>query len=199
MFPLFETIRVENGQIMHSSWHEERFATSYLNYFKKTPPFTLFQGIEVPETFNSGLVKLRIAYDEQERHIHFEKYHVQSLSKLKLVSGDDISYSLKFSDRNALLALSFQKGNCDDILICKQGFLTDTLYCNIVFFDGVKWVTPSQPLLAGTARARLLSSGEIFTDEIKVSDLSRFRTYKLINAMRDFENVEEHSVEGIEF
>ena len=199
MFPLFETIRVENGQIMHGSWHEYRFASSYHQYFGKKAPFDLFEGITIPQNFQSGLVKLRIAYGKKDRQVQFEDYQIRRINRLKLVSGDDLDYSLKFSNRTGLEILLQQKGDCDDVLIIKNGQVTDSSYCNIVLFDGKNWVTPKNPLLNGTARERLLSIGKITTSEIHVSDLKQFDSFKLINAMRDFEQVEAIGLMGIEF
>jgi 4-amino-4-deoxychorismate lyase len=56
---------------------------------------------------------------------------------------------------------------------------------NIIFFDGLSWVTPARPLLKGTCRERLLASGLILERDISVNDLSGFTGCKLINAMRD--------------
>jgi 4-amino-4-deoxychorismate lyase len=53
----------------------------------------------------------------------------------------------------------------------------------LVFFDGTKWITPSQPLLMGTRRAALLKAGIISEASIQIKDLNKFIDFKLINAM----------------
>jgi 4-amino-4-deoxychorismate lyase len=75
----------------------------------------------------------------------------------------------------------------DDILIIKNGFITDTSFSNIAFFDGTQWFTPFTYLLNGTQRQHLLRQGAIVETEITPSDLKQFRYAKLINAMLDLE------------
>jgi 4-amino-4-deoxychorismate lyase len=58
-------------------------------------------------------------------------------------------------------------------------------------------VTPSTPLLPGTARARLLQEGAIVQDEIKVRDLGRFTKVAIINAMVDLDEANTISIENI--
>ena len=120
--------------------------------------------------------------------MEFSFYHPKKISKLKLVQGDHLSYSLKYTDRHSLEALSLQKGACDDILIIKNGKITDTSYANIILFDGENWVTPDEPLLAGTCRQRLLDGKKIIEKSIRVEDLSGYTSFKLINAMLDFDS-----------
>jgi 4-amino-4-deoxychorismate lyase len=76
-----------------------------------------------------------------------------------------------------------QRQNHDDILIVKNGLITDTSYSNVAFFDGQLWFTPHQPLLPGTARARLLHEGCLQEAKITLTDLHRFEKCSLINAM----------------
>ena len=70
-------------------------------------------------------------------------------------------------------------------MIVRKGWITDSYYANVVFFDGKDWWTPERPLLEGTCRARLLANGIIKTTPLQVEDLKNFLGIKLINAMRD--------------
>ena len=79
-----------------------------------------------------------------------------------------------------------QRGSCDDILILKKGWITDSYYANVVLWDGVQWFTPEEPLLEGTMRASLLEKGIIKTAGIRIEDLSRFRSLRLINALNNW-------------
>jgi 4-amino-4-deoxychorismate lyase len=45
---------------------------------------------------------------------------------------------------------------CDDIIIVRNGFVTDASYANLIFRKGDEWFTPATFLLAGTMRAFLL-------------------------------------------
>ena len=86
---------------------------------------------------------------------------MRSIRTLKLVTANHIDYRYKSTDRSELNRLTAQKGNCDDIVIVKNGFITDTSFTNLALFDGHQWLTPAHPLLAGTQRALLLEQGKI--------------------------------------
>jgi 4-amino-4-deoxychorismate lyase len=103
------------------------------------------------------------------------------------VTDDDIDYRFKYADRRRLQSLFARRGDCDDVLIVRNGLLTDTSYCNIVLYDGQDWWTPDTPLLPGTARQRLLDEGLIRERRIRVEDLPRFEHIRLINAMLPWE------------
>jgi 4-amino-4-deoxychorismate lyase len=84
------------------------------------------------------------------------------VNSLKLVDVcSDFDYHLKFADRSALNSLRELRGDCDEILIVKNGYITDTSYSNVVFTDGQHFVAPSTFLLPGTMRASLLNWGLI--------------------------------------
>ena len=89
-----------------------------------------------------------------------------------------------------------KKGSCDDVIIVRNGLITDSSYANLIFFDGREWITPKVPLLEGTCRARLLASGKIKTGNIGIKELSAFKGFKLINAMRGM-NQKLIPIEGI--
>jgi len=197
MYPLFETICVKDGVIQNSEWHQKRYAHSYEAYYSKKAPRALIEGITVPTEFSSSVSKLRISYNEFSRKIEFEKSTFVIGKTLKLVHVDDIDYSLKYSNRNQLNNLFARRGTCDDVLISKNGMITDTTYANIVFTDGMKWYTPSTPLLKGTCREKLLEEGQIFEKDISVNDLDNYIGFNLINAMNDLNKKYTHKIENI--
>jgi len=197
MYPLFESIKVVDGEIHNVEWHQKRYEQSYKALYSKNPISHLINHVTIPAYANVGTYKLRISYNEQYKKIEFDPYVIKEINSLKLINDDNINYSSKFKDRTALLNAYQQKENCDDILIIKKGMVTDSSYANIVFYDGKDWVTPSVPLLHGTARARLIDEGRIMKQEIKVSDIPSFQSFKLINAMRDFEVVKAVDVSHI--
>lgn len=80
-----------------------------------------------------------------------------------------------------------KRGNCDDVLIIKNGYITDSSFCNIIFFDGYKWFTSKTPLLKGTCRDRLIAEGVVSEVEIKTEHLADYSMFMLINAMLDFD------------
>ena len=187
-----------DGRMLNIDWHQKRYLLSYLSMYNKSPLTNLVTNVNIPLEFNSGVYKLRISYNDRYKKIEFIPYAISKIETIKVVVDNEIKYDLKYSDRDKLLAAYKQKNSCDDVLIIKNGMVTDSSYSNIVFFDGKKWVTPSNPLLNGTARARLLSEKLIEEQHIKLEDLPTFESFKLINALRDFEKVDQSDISNIE-
>ncbi len=183
MFPLVETIKVLNGHIYHLPYHQERFAHACHLYLKARPVDTLAGAIVIPDKFSTGLVKLRFLYGPNTYQLEFSTYTPRRINSLKMIIADDISYPFKWTVRGDIDTLFRQKGTCDDILIIKNGRITDTSIANIVFYDGRDWFTPLHPLLKGTCRERLLAEDRIKTADIRLADLSAFNYFYLINAL----------------
>ena len=185
MYPLFESICIQNGKILNSKWHEKRFQKAYLKYFGKSPYFKLLNEINIPKEFKKGNVKLRVLYGEKGREIQFEIYKHLKINTIRLVHTSNLNYPLKLIQRGNLNTLFERRGNCDDVIIVRDGQITDSSYANLIFFDGREWITPKYPLLEGTCRARLLANGQIKTANLGIKELKAFKGFKLINAMRD--------------
>lgn len=183
MFPLVETIKVLNGKIYNLLYHQRRLEYSFEVYFKQKPFFLLQNVITIPERFSKGLVKLRFLYNKDDYKLEFSYYTPRKINTLKVIENNKICYSLKLTDRSQINRLLKQKGNYDDILIVKNGFITDTSISNIIFYNGSKWITPAAPLLKGTCRDKLLKEGKIKEGIIKINDLHKFNSFCLINAM----------------
>ncbi len=197
MFPLFETIRIEEGVPQQLGWHQSRINDSFLRFFGTGGAPLLREVLRVPAEFGSGEVKCRFMYGRSIFTMEFSVYTPRKTKTLRLVTGDHLEYSMKYTDRYALDELLKLKGTCDDILIVRNGRITDTTYANIVLFNGEKWVTPAYPLLAGTCRERLIRNGLVAVADILADDLSYYRSFKLINAMLEFELQEELPVNQI--
>ena len=185
MYPLFESLCVKNGRVLNGEWHQLRFQKAYQNFFGHQPAFNLLDPIELPQIFCQGIVKLKISYNETGRQLDFQHYHMQQIQSVRLVPTNDLDYTNKYTEREKLDALFALREGCDDVLIIRNGWITDSYYANVVFFDGKDWWTPELPLLEGTCRARLLANGVIKTIPLQVEDLKNFLGIKLINAMRD--------------
>ena len=184
MCQLFETIRIYNGLLMHPEWHEARMNLSRMELWNLHDPLLLSEIIKVPEEWKTGLVQCNVTYGHELSSVTFKAYLKRPVKSLKLIECDSIDYHLKKSDRSLLNDLFSRKGDCDEIIIIKQGFITDTSISNLIFFDGKNWFTPKTPLLKGTCRERLLKEGKISEMEIRVNDFRQFSGLKLINAMR---------------
>jgi 4-amino-4-deoxychorismate lyase len=93
-------------------------------------------------------------------------------------------------DRTVFNDAFAKRGECVDVLIVKNGFLTDTSYCNIALFDGEDWVTPLTPLIQGVTRAQLLEEGKLIVKDIKLEELMNFQKIALFNALNEFGSIQ---------
>ena len=115
---------------------------------------------------------------------------------MQIVHDYEITYSHKFEDRTKF-EKHLRESKADEILIIKNGLVTDTSFTNIIFSDGTKYFTPSTPLLKGTKRARLIEEGIIQVEEIGLNDIQKFQHFYLINALLDLSEENKISIEKI--
>lgn len=193
MYDFIETIKLLDGQWYHLDYHQQRL-NEVAEHFGFSP--YLLQALLPLEPFpRKGLYKTRFLYSADGFAIEHHPYTIKRPTSLKLVYDNEIEYGVKYLDRSHLQKLFEQKGACDDILIVKDGLLTDSYYANVVFWDGKDYLTPAFPLLKGTKRAQLLDRGQVKAAELRVSDLKDMQYALLINALIDLEdNVRIHQV-----
>ncbi len=114
-------------------------------------------------------------------------YVPKKIKTLQLIEIGQYTYPHKWTDRSVINAAFAQRGNCDDVLMTKNGLLTDASYANIVLFDGSNWLTPAIPLFEGVQRSYLLDQKKIQTATIATTDLSHYQSFQLINALNPFD------------
>jgi len=191
MLLLLETIKIEDGKLSNLSYHQARFDKSRKDLFAITNSIDLNTVIKAPK---SGLYRCRILYDEDIISIEYIPYREKNITKLKVVPSD-ITYNYKYADREALNTLLEKARNYDEIIIEKEGYLTDTTISNIAFYDGKKWFTPSHPLLHGTMRAKLLDEGFLHKKEMRKEDLKHFSQMALMNSMIGFKILNNYMID----
>lgn len=199
-----ETIKIKNGKALALPYHQARMERTIRRFFPSFPSFTSFPSIASADINLSSLIspkeemdfyKARVVYGAQGvEAIEYAPYKMKEIHSLKVVEDDSIDYTYKSTDRSALNALAAQKGDCDEIIIIKNGLITDTSFTNLALFDGNNWLTPKHPLLLGTKRAQLLEAGIIEEAELTLEDLRKAEKVSLFNAMIDFG---EREVTGI--
>ena len=181
-----ETIKIDDLKICNLSYHQKRVDNTIGN-----AKLDLKKIINPPA---EGLLRCRIVYNLQEYKVEYIPYIKRNVRVLKAVFSDTIEYDKKYEDRTALDLLFEQRDMCDDILIVKNGYVTDTSIANIAFYDGEKWLTPEKPLLVGTTRARLLEEKKIFPADIKYEEIYKFKKLALMNAMIDFDIIAQENI-----
>ena len=130
MYPLIETIKIIDGNPQNLKWHQLRFEFSTNKYFRKEAAYKIEDTLLIPEKYSRGIIKARFSYDVTDYLWQFEPYDKKEINSLKIIYDDNIDYQLKYSDRSYLKKLYQKKDECDDILIVKNGMITDTSYCS---------------------------------------------------------------------
>jgi len=184
----FETIRCENGFAKNLYYHKKRIADTI--------------GLDLPlEEYiyppSKELLKCKLIYDKNGvLEINYSKYQKRIIKSLKLIKSN-IKYDKKYLNRDELNQLFEQKQDCDDILIVdSKDNLKDTSIANIALFINDTWLTPKNPLLYGTTRARLIEKKRIFEEELKLNDLKKAKGFALLNSMIDFDIIEKLKIKG---
>ena len=185
MFPLFETIAIENGKIQNIERHQARYERSLRAMYGKSAVVfhELFSLITPPTELQQGLVHCRIDYNATQCQAQYFPYQRKTYRTFQPVVCNHIDYGLKYSDRTLLNELFAQRGTCDEIIIIKNGLVTDCSIGNLILRQGDQWFTPDSPLLRGTQREKLLAEGKIIERKILAENLPHFEEIRLINAM----------------
>ena len=185
-----ETIKIKNGKALALPYHQARMERTICRFFPSFPSLAS-EEIKLSSLISPNeemhLYKARVVYGAQGvEAIEYAPYKMKEIHSLKVVEDNNIDYTYKSTDRNALNVLVAQKGDCDEIIIVKNGLITDTSFTNLALFDGNNWLTPKHPLLHGTKRAQLLEAGIIEEAELTLEDLRKAEKVSLFNAMIDF-------------
>lgn len=194
--PLFlETIRIQDGIPCNLPYHQIRMERTMKTHYRLSEmPKLATHLTRLPAT---GIHKCRILYSDHIQSITYEPYSPRELHTFTIVESS-IDYTYKYADRSTLDHLK-KSVDTDEIILLKEGVLTDTSYSNIAFYDGTKWLTPRIPLLEGTMRSSLLDQGSVEKADITPEALQRFSDIALINAMIGFQildNVEIYDSSG---
>jgi 4-amino-4-deoxychorismate lyase len=197
MFPLVESLKLKDGKIRNLPWHQDRLNRALNERFPGTERIDLSEIIQIPEDCSSGLYKVRVIYGPTVEKIEIEPYTFRTIQSLKIVHHELVDYHLKYTDRQILQELFAQRGDCDDIIIIKDRYVSDSFAANILFFDGEKWFTPTTPLLKGTKRQFLLDQGIISEKEIHENDIRNYQKIGLVNALIDFDEMPVVPIEKI--
>lgn len=189
MCRFIETIRIDNGEIRNLPYHNRRLNETRSHFWQGSSLLQLEDYLKPVQ--GSEVFKARVVYGETGiEEVSYAAYTMRCVQSLAIIQSDTIDYTYKSTDREALNHLFAQRGTCDDILIVKQGLLTDTSIANIALYDGNYWYTPKQPLLGGTKRAQLLEESILQENEIRLEDLSSFSAIRLFNAMINWGELE---------
>lgn len=190
MSRLIESIKFLDGEFFNLFYHEQRMALARKTLYGITQKFPLEKKLAQYAPRQHGLFKCRIVYDDTAHEISFTSYIPKMIRRIKVIADEEIMYEFKYEDRRQIDRSFALRGECDDILIVKGGMVTDCSFSNIVFRKDKAWFTPASALLKGTMRQNLIDKNIIQVREIQFRDIPTFETFKIINAMLEFDGPE---------
>ncbi len=190
MCRFIESIQLKDGDFKRLIFHQARIDYVFEKFFSGHPSIhlaSLFNEIVYPSV---GLIKCRIIFDKDYHEVDFQQYKIREIRSLKIVETDMESMPYKSENRKKLIDAFEKRGNCDDVLLVKNGLLTDTSYTNVALYDGTNWMTPRKPLIYGVNRAELLEKNIILEKDILLNELGNYKKIRLFNAMIEFGEIE---------
>jgi 4-amino-4-deoxychorismate lyase len=198
MFQFIETIKIFQKKLVNLEFHQERVNKTLASFWNDNFAIVLSKEILLPALSSDLIYKLRIEYSNRIEKISISPYEKKQIKKFKVVENNQIDYSFKFKNRENINSM-LKNISAEEIIIIRNGFVTDTSYSNLVFSDGKNLITPSTPLLKGTKREFLLQNKLITEDEVKLSDMKLFKHFYLINSMLELTEENKYSVQQISY
>lgn len=171
----FETVKCDDGMAYNLEYHCRRIAR------------TIMINVNLQEyilPISDDFLKCKVFYDHYGViDVEYTPYIKRIINSFKLMYDDTIEYKCKSVNRDHINTLFEQRGNADDIIIVKDGFITDTSIANLAIYDGTSWLTPKGSLLRGTMQEQLLDKKELIQANISVEMLKNAKKIALLNAM----------------
>ena len=188
MYLFIETICYEKGSFHRIELHNERCNQTRRHFFGDQPSIKLQNHLCIPHNLIDFKVKCTVTYGIDVISIIYSKYEVKPINSLLIINDNHIEYSFKYSDRKDLTLLAENKGQHSDILIVKNGLITDTSYANIIFKHNNNWYSQSKPLLLGTRLQSYFKDKRVIPARLTIKAISHFSEARIINAMISIED-----------
>lgn len=196
MSQFIESIRIEDQQVFLLELHQERVNRTFA-YFGVKETLNLSKICKSLEVNEKGFFKLRIVYDLQQKFTHqLIPYAVAEIANFQLMENNTCDYSFKYEERKLFSEMK-AKAKAEEIIIVKNGCITDVSYANLLFLKDHIWYTPTTYLLNGVMRQHLLKQNKIKEIDITLDNISEFSHFQIINAMNDFDDMFIYPIERI--
>jgi len=189
MSQFLETIQLCDGVFKLVDRHQDRMNKALKFNYSTETKIDLFNELLQTNYPTQGLYKCRIIYSNIIELVEFVPYTSPKICSLKVVEIDLPQWQYKCVDRTDLQNTAALKGSCDDVLMVKNGLLTDTSFCNIAVYDDQNWFTPRLPILYGVQREQLIAENKIIEKDILLADINDYSTMCLFNAMNEFGSI----------
>ena len=146
MYQFIETICCEKGLFQRIDLHNKRCNQTRNHFFGEQPDLQFELFLSVPTLLKDKTVKCTVTYGVEILSVDYSLYEIRPVESLQLVSDNEVDYSFKYANRAKLNLLFEKRVQSDDILIIKNGLITDTSYANIIFKRNKQWYSPQEPL-----------------------------------------------------
>lgn len=193
MCQFIETIKILNGIPQNLEYHQQRMINTIKSFYSVKNFPDISKSLRNIVFDSNKLFKCRILYSSQIDKVDFNEYNKKEISSIKIIACDYIIYNYKFSDRTLLNQL-LAESKSDEIIIIKNGFVTDTSYSNLVFQKSNHLYTPANPLLKGTKRQQLIDKKIISEKIITEAEVESFEYFYLINSMLDLDETNKFPI-----
>jgi 4-amino-4-deoxychorismate lyase len=182
MSRFIETIRADHGVPAPLEYHQARVDRTLHDW---DCPFSLnlaelLSSISIPQ-FEKARIRVEYGVKGLEC-IQVTEYRMKPIGSVALAPIGDREYRYKYADREWIYSC-LERSGCDEVIMVRDGFVTDASIANLAFYDGSQWITPDTPLLSGTRRRYLLDAGVLHEAPVRPSDLRHYHRMRLVNAM----------------
>jgi len=189
--PCIETLLCVDGVVSNLIWHQARFDKTRRELYGDTSRLTLGEHLPL---LPKGTYRVRVEYTHEILNVDVFPLTSRRFETLCCVEAD-MEYGYKYANRSALNALIPK--SVDDVIVTCNGELRDTSIANIALWIEGQWFTPLTPLLEGTTRARLLSSGMLKTAILTTQSLQKAQKFAIMNALLGFHVLKNPCFKGI--
>ncbi len=188
MYPFFETLRAQGESVDHFAYHRRRMERTLRANGMPEPRTDWFAQLELAlraqALASPQPLRLHVDYDGISWQIAAGPLPTTPMRTLRLVVDNSIAYPYKSTDRSCLDRLFQQREEADDVLIVKDGYITDTSRANLLLLRQGEWFTPQHSLLPGTTQERLVEELHLQFVPIAPRELDRYEQLWIINALR---------------
>ena len=164
-------------------WHNKRCNESRKAIFKSSDFINLRSFINIPQSCKKGLFKCKITYNSTIQSVEFTPYQIRTIRQVSLINVIETDYNHKFLNRETLRKYREKYSDFDEIIMVKNGLVTDSYYYNIVLEKDGILTTPMAPILKGVQRQKLLDKKLLTPIDINPQALYEADCIYLINAL----------------
>ena len=186
MSRFIESIKLKDGVFYRLNFHQQRLNKAFETFYPNEEPIRVYDSLIQLMIPAEGFFKCRMVYDTELIETEIIPYVRREIKSLRVVEMNISTVPYKPEDRTSFNEAFARRNDCDDVLIFRNGLLTDSSYSNVALYDGNDWFTPKTPLIYGVNRAELLQNGKLIEKDISITDLKQYQQIALFNAMIEF-------------